>query len=131
MLIDLWERFRGFDRWSVTEATIVSSETIRRKFGLPGPRRPQSRFSTDLLVWKDCLGNPHLAPFVHEETSPLYQLLEGETIAIRFDPSRPNHFYHREHFLSWVKLIAKVVLGVVLGGGFIVWRIWHIVKYRE
>jgi hypothetical protein len=77
------------------------------------------------------LGEPHFAPFVNEETSPLYQLLEGETIAIRFDPQRPDRFYNREHFLSWFKLVAKAALGIAVGGGFFAWRIWHIVKYRE
>jgi hypothetical protein len=131
MWIEVWERLRGYDRWSVTEAAIVSSQTIRRKFGLPEPQRSQSRFSADLLTWKDCLGEPHFAPFLHEETSPLYQLLEGETIRIRFHPSRPDRFYNREHFLSWIKLIVKGALGIALGGGLIVWRIWHILKYHS
>ena len=131
MLVQLWERLRGYDRWPETDAVIVSSATIRRKFGLPGPRPSQARFSTDLLAWKDRSGEPHLAPFVNEEASPLYHLLEGETIRIRFDPKRPNRFYNREHFLSWSWLIAKAVLGIALCGGFIAWRVWHIVKYRE
>jgi len=131
MLVQLWERLRGYDRWPEAEAVIVSSETIRRKFGLPTARRSQSRFSTDLLAWKGHSGEPHLAPFINEEASPLYQLLEGETIRIRFDPTRPNRFYNREHFLSWSWLIAKAVLCITLGGGFIAWRVWHIVKYRE
>lgn len=57
----------------------------------------------------------------------MFQLLEGETISIRYNPQRPNRFYNREHFQAWAGMLTKALLAIVLGGGFIAWRVWMIV----
>jgi hypothetical protein len=129
MFIELWERLRGYDKWVEAQAVIVSGETLRRKFGLPARRR-ESQFSSDLLMWKDQRGERRYGAFVNQDTSPLFQLLEGETVTIRYDPSNPSRFYNRSHFLSWLVLIVKAATAILLGGGFIVWRIWMIFKTR-
>jgi hypothetical protein len=129
MLIELWERLRGYDKWVEAEAAVVSGDKLRRQFGLPGRRR-ESQFSSDLLMWKDRLGEARYGVFINQDTSPLFQLLEGEKISIRYDPSNPNRFYNRAHFQSWIVLITKMVVAIVLGGGFIIWRIWLIFETR-
>ena len=77
-------------------------------------------------MWKDRLGEARYGVFINQDTSPLFQLLEGEKISIRYDPSNPNRFYNRAHFQSWIVLITKMAVAIVLGGGFIIWRIWLI-----
>jgi hypothetical protein len=129
MLIELWERLRGYDRWPEAQATVVSGERLRRKYGLPGPRK-NTQFSSDLLMWTDQKGKEWYGPFVNQDTSPLFQLLDGELISIRYNPSNPGRFYNREHFQSWMVMIAKAALAIILGGGFIAWRIWEIVAHR-
>jgi hypothetical protein len=87
-------------------------------------------FSGDLLVWLDDYEQAHVGTFVTHETSPLYQLLEGESIEIRYNPAKPDGYDCRPHFLSWLGMITKAVLAGVVGGGFIVWRVWMIFKHR-
>jgi hypothetical protein len=108
---------------------IVSGERVRRMFGLP-TARSDSQFSSDLLTWTDQQDQRQYGPFVNQETSPLFQLLEGQTISIRYDPLRPNCFYNRAHARAWALMLTKATLAVVLGGGFIAWRIWMIVTRR-
>ena len=130
MLIEIWERLRGYDKWVSVEAKVFSAAQIREKLVDGYQVSPTSRFSGELLLWKDMEGEPHFGPFVTQETSPLYQLLEGESIAIYYNPAKPDRYYCRPHFISWVALITKAILALILGGGFIVWRIWTIIKHR-
>lgn len=130
MLIELWERLRGYHEWVETEANIESFQTVRKRLGR-SDRIPRTRnVSSDLLVWRDQHGRRHYGPFVNLDTSPLYQLLEGETIRIRYDPANPDRYYNRAYFLAWVTFATKATAAVALAGGFIVWRIWMIVTRR-
>jgi uncharacterized protein DUF3592 len=126
MLIEIWERLRGYDKWIQTEAKIVTSEEIRSKLGEKYRRRDGS----NLLFWQDQQGEPQYGAFVTFDTSPLYQTLEGEGVSIRYNPARPSRYYCRPLFLSWAAQIAKAVLGVAIFGGFLVWRIWSIIERR-
>jgi hypothetical protein len=130
MLIELWERLRGYDKWIETEARIDSADAIKKALGKRYRNLGSGRFSADLLVWKDQYARAHYGAFVNHDTSPLYQMLEGETLIIRYDPARPGRYYCRALWLSWTAFIAKAVLAVAAGGGFIVWRIWSIIKGR-
>jgi hypothetical protein len=130
MLIEIWERLRGYDKWIPADAFVYSATEIRKKLGKRYQISPESQFSGELLVWLDDYEEVHVGTFVTHETSPLYQLLEGETIPIRYHPAKPDRYYCRSHFLSWLALIAKATLGVTVFGGFIVWRIWSILKGR-
>lgn len=130
MLIELWERLRGYDKWADTEARVVSFDTYRRLFGAGAKTRPTSRMSSDLLTWKDGKGARRYSGFINFDTSPLYQLLDGNKITIRYDPAKPDRYYNREYFLSWLGFWAKRIAAGVIGGGFIVWRVWMIVKHR-
>lgn len=130
MLIEIWERLRGYDKWIPVEARVYSAPEIRKKLGKRYQVSPSSQFSGELLVWHDLGGKTRLGSFITHETSPLYQLLEGETINIRYNPARPDHYYCRPLFLSWLARITKASLVGVVCLGFIVWRIWVIFKNR-
>ena len=130
MLIEFWEQLRGYDKWVETDATVVSFETLQQKLGRRIPTPRASRFSSDLLVWADQHDQYHFGPFVNHEGSRLFQALEGEAIPIRYDPTEPDRFCNRDYFVSWFANAAKAFAAVVIGCGFIVWRVWMIVKHR-
>ncbi len=97
MLAKLWERMEGYDRWIPVEATIESSELAEVEVG-PGagkgnkqPLKEWRSFCT--ISWVDSNGGEHKARFEVSEGSPLFQLYEGQTVAIRYDPGTPNEFY--------------------------------------
>ncbi len=128
MLIEFWERLRGYDKWPETEATIISGDKVRRALGVRDPKL--KHVSADLLMWRDQYARKQHGPFVTYDTSPLYQLLEGETILIRYDPAMPGRYYNRALFLGWLLHLAKAVVAISVGGGFIAWRIWMIFSRR-
>jgi hypothetical protein len=130
MLIELWERLRGYDKWVEAQARVLSYEALRRKVGAPMPKRDFGSVSGDLLTWKDGHGDRHFGTFINHDTSPLYQLLEGEKIRILYNPANPERYYHRQYFLHWVALIVKGIAIFVVCGGFIVWRIWTIIAHH-
>jgi len=130
MLIELWERLRGYNKWVQAEARVDSAAAIRRTLGKRYQESPTSRASGRLLVWKDQLGKKQVGVFVTLDTSPFYQLLDGETITIRYNPARPNHYYCRAHLLSWLVHLAKISLVGFVSMGFFVWLILRIIEKR-
>jgi len=98
MLIEIWERIRGYDKWIQTEAKVASSDLIEIDFPLAQHRTSQPHAalgwkSTCQIVWSDHNCNQHSGSFEAVEESPLYQLCEGESISIRFNPTNPDQFY--------------------------------------
>lgn len=130
MLIEIWERLRGYDKWIPVEARVYSTSEIRKKLGKRYHASPSSQFSGELLVWQDQRGETRFGTFLTHETSPLYQLVEGEPIAIRYNPAKPGRYYCRPHFTACCGLIAKWIFMGTIGLGFIAWRIWMIFKHR-
>ena len=128
MLIEFWERLRGYDKWPETEATIISGQKVRRALRLRDPKL--NRVSADMLVWKDQYARKQYGAFVTYDTSALYQLLEGESILIRYDPSRPNRYYNRSLFVGWLIHLTKAAIAISVFLAALVWRIWMIVTRR-
>jgi hypothetical protein len=92
MLIELWERFCGYDRWVLVEATIESSQMEDNETTYRGQTR-HVYDSGDTLVWIDRQGNRQTGFCRVPDDSPLYQLVGGEKIAIRFNPDKPEEYY--------------------------------------
>lgn len=130
MLIELWERLRGYNKWAEADATIVSYETVRKKLGAKAAKSVSGRFSTDLLSWKDAQGEKHYGAFVNQDTSPLYQMLEGEKIKILYNPANPDRYYHRGYFLHMFAIFAKAIAGLAIFGGLFGWRVWSIIVHH-
>jgi hypothetical protein len=64
------------------------------------------------------------------ETSPFFQMLAGETLSIRYDPSNPDRYYNRAYFLTRTFFWTKVAGGLAIFGAFIAWRVWMIITRR-
>ena len=141
MLIEIWERLRGYDKWTQTEVTIKSSKLTDLGFG---SYRKDSACRLGLydqwqtkceFEWIDVQGNSHTSSFTVSERSPLFQVIEGETIPIRFNPANPDKYYIRELF--WHKFSFLVVtiaaflfssaifLGFLAAASNEIWRHFH------
>jgi hypothetical protein len=106
MLIELWERLRGFDKWTQTEAKIKSSNLAEVEIGSVRVSRWSDSETVDewesncTLAWTDAAGKPHEADFTVAEDSSLFQLYDGQTVTIRYNPSNPDQFHLRGVFGS-------------------------------
>src|SRR6202035_1860266 len=85
MLIKAWERLRGYETWTPTAATIQGSRLENAGFG--------DLLSVCTIVWHDQDRGLHTGEFEVVEGSQLYQLCEGDTVDIRFNPAKPDEFY--------------------------------------
>jgi hypothetical protein len=117
MLIEIWERLRGLDKWTRTEATIKSSDLKEVEVGSARGTRFSQRDpivewqSTCVVAWTDAAGNPHSAAFAVSENSPLFQLYDGQTVTICYNPSRPDQYYLRGVLAS--KLVSTLKWKVI------------------
>jgi hypothetical protein len=113
MLIELWERLRGYDKWVETEATILSSELLDR---LRDRNRPDIwdvwllsfyRWQSKCNIrWTDVSGAPHAGTYAVVENSSLFQKYEGQRISIRYNPFSPDEFYSRALFIDRVFIMT-------------------------
>jgi hypothetical protein len=105
MLIEIWERLRGYDKGIETEATILSSELIDPitvsprdgDFILRDPiKNPFVQWlSRCAIQWTDRSGVSHIAGYTVSEGSRLFLLYEGKTVSIRYNPTNPDEYYNR------------------------------------
>jgi len=101
MLLEFWERLRGYDKWIETAATINSSDLAEVEIGKARMTRfsdwePIDEWQSKCqLAWTDASRASHTATYAVAEDSPLFQLYDGQTVAIRYNPARPDQFYLR------------------------------------
>jgi hypothetical protein len=109
MLIDRWEKFRGYDKWIETAATVESSKesTYKVKGG-------EISESSDVLMWTDEQQTRHRTSFTVSDGSPLYQLVDGSTVQIRYNPADPENYYIRGLLEERVRATGKVVAGALI-----------------
>jgi hypothetical protein len=122
MLIEIWERLRGYDKWIQTEATIQSSDLNEmeigkvRDYSLVGSQSVEEWNSSCVLAWTDKSGNSHEAEFDVAEDSPLFQLYDGQKVAIRYNPANPDQFYLRGVSASkvhtWFKQVGIFLINI-------------------
>ena len=120
MLIEWWERLRGFDKWSETEAIIESSKVKWYR----GSGAEEIDLSRNLIAWLDACGQKHKAQIKVHEGSPLFQLYEGKTLAIRYDPLSPGRFYSRDLLSARIGFFLKQTLRTVALVGFMILALW-------
>jgi Protein of unknown function (DUF3592) len=117
MLIELWERLRGYGKWVETEATIESAQQrIAMEYRDPSDPPGKSRYTwkmEDVLTWSDAAGQRHQAHFTAHEESPLFKLTAGAKLIIRCDPANPARFYSREIHKAELRHFIQVTLSVI------------------
>jgi hypothetical protein len=127
MLIELWERLRGYDKWVQTEAKIESSELEEKEVASSRDRYGNDHTdfesaSTCWICWTDTEGKEHRSFYEVWEDSPLYQLYDGQSITIRYNPANAEQFYIRGVLQSqaittfkWRILPAAIAMSVFIG----------------
>jgi hypothetical protein len=119
MLIELWERLRGYDKWVPVEARIESTRVWKRE-----TRYGTVDCSDDVMLWTDPTGMNHRAPFTTQDGSPLFELIEGSTRAIRYNPADPEEYYCRELYEhnTALRLVSVVgTIGIIATAIFLFW----------
>jgi len=127
MLVEIWERLRGYDKWIPAEARIAPVTEVRKILGPRARSMPASARRADLLLWKDREGKSHSAGFAAHKSSPLYQLIGGDTVSICYNPADPDRYYCRALSLSWAGVLTKAVLAIIGGVATFVWIFWSVI----
>jgi hypothetical protein len=113
MLIELWERLRGYDKWVETDAMIESSDLVSkgRRVGLGGVT--PNLGSRVRIAWRSANGEKRTAEFNVDDESPLYQLVGAETVSIRYNPAKPGQYYFRDLLRSRIRRLLQLPLRVI------------------
>jgi hypothetical protein len=96
MMMELWERLRGYDKWIEVDAKISSSEVQKTSHMDRAGNVYYTYGSGDEITWMDSSGQEHSADFNVSDDSPLYQLVGGEKVTIRYNPSNPDEYHYPE-----------------------------------
>lgn len=92
MLIELWEKIRGYDKWIRTEAKLGQSEFERTAYRRKEERLYAYRFE-QCLEWVDQQGQSRSARFRVPDGSLLFPRSDGDRVVIRYDPANPENYY--------------------------------------
>jgi len=124
MLIEIWEHLRGYHRWTQTDARV---EFLRQELlyhDKDGKDLHYSYVTGHRLFWTDKTGADHYAPLKKMGDGAKYQLPEGETESIRYNPINPDRFYCRKLSELKVRYYAVTTLSVIAVILFCVGGIW-------
>jgi hypothetical protein len=124
MLIELWERLRGYDKWVETTARFESADMQTQSHTDRGGNVSYTYSSFDTLVWTDTQGTEHSADFHVPDDSPVYQMIDGDKVTIRYNPAKPDHFYYRELLQTRVHSAAKIALVILFFLALVFLRVW-------
>ena len=114
MLIELWEKLRGYDKWVETQAKISRSKVERTAHNGRDGSVSYTWESNEQITWMDRQGLECRADFKVDDESPLYQFIGGETVIIRYDPADPAKFYFRELSKSRVRRFFQLTLYITI-----------------
>ena len=114
MLTGIWERLRGYDKWVAAEATIESSKMKETPHMDRSGNLTYTYDSRDVLLWTDKHGEGQRAYFEVPDDSPLYQLVGGEKLNIRYNPDDPEQYYFRELLQTRVRTFVKRAAAILI-----------------
>jgi hypothetical protein len=109
MLIELWERLRGYDKWMQVEARIESSTIERSRYIRKGTAYCDFA-SRHLAVWIDSRGRQQRAEFKVDDRLLSDPFKRRGTETIRYDPQRPERFYSRDLLRTRVRKFLELAL---------------------
>jgi hypothetical protein len=116
MLIEIWERLRGYDKWIQAQAILKVSEVEEVVVGHTRPEDlPIYEWrGNEEIFWTDQAGVAQCEPLAVSENSPIFKMYDGNPIIIRYNPASPSEFYVREQLRYQVNLRARFALAVLL-----------------
>lgn len=121
MWVDLWEKLRGYNRWTETEALVQAPAAVGDSRDLS---EDEPGWNGELLVWIDQHGKRRSAAFIVPDDCTLYQKVAGDTLTIRYNPHNPDRFYLRQLYQVRVRTTLKRVLIAASIIGLIVMGLW-------
>ena len=111
MLIELWEKIRGYDQWAEATATVKSSHVNQQVVGHDRMGRPFYEWRGDEeLIWTDKSGVEQSEPLSVSEDSPLFQYFEGKALRIRYNPADPAEYYVPEQLEYQIRRTERIIL---------------------
>ena len=123
MLIEIWEKLRGYDKWVNAAATIERSDVEKTPHNDRNGSVSYSYEAGDVIAWV-VDGAKHYADFNVEEGSHLFQLVGGESVAIRYNPKDPDDFYYRDLLKSRVNRFCRGVFTVFVFIAIAIFATW-------
>ncbi len=127
MLIEIWERLRGYDKWVRTNAMVCRSATEKVEHYSRGGNYYTDE-AGDVIEWTDPTGEKQYADFNAPQGSKLFQLVQGDTVEIRYNPAKPDEFYYRDLLRMRVRQIAIATCTTIIIAAFyglIIWAHMH------
>lgn len=121
MWIEIWEKLRGYDRWTEAEAVVHSPLPASLT---SADEEEEFPWDGDLLVWTDHRGSRHSAAFIVPDDCTLYQKVAGDSLTIRYNPRNPEQFYLRQLYRVRVTTTLKRVLIAASIIGLVVMALW-------
>ena len=123
MLIEIWEHLRGYDNWVETNAVVCRSATEKVEHYSRG-RNYYTYEAGDVIELTDPTGEKQYADFNAPEGSKLFQLVQGDTVEIRFNPAKPDEFYYRDLLRMRVRQTAIATCTIIMIAAFYGLIIW-------
>ena len=128
MMTKLWERILGYDKWPETTANVEAAELEKTPHNGRDGSVSYTYKSLDTISWADESGAIHRATFRDPDDSPIYQLVDGNQAAIRYEPTQPDRFYYPDLFRTRIATVLQRIGYTILFLGvlslFIALRIW-------
>lgn len=120
MFIEIWEKLRGYDKWTPVNAKILSSklddvQVVAVPDGYGRVQTGDEWRSTCGIAWTDSNGKEHKAEFKVSENSPLFQMYDGQTLPIRYNPANPDRFYERGVARAKLMILMWAIVPAALG----------------
>jgi hypothetical protein len=131
MLIEIWERLRGYDKWAEADAKIESSDVEQTPYTNRDGSVSYTWASGDQIAWIDSRGEKQCADFTVDDESPLYQLVGGETVKIRYNPAKPEQYYFRDLLRSRVRRFFQLTFYTILFLAVLAILIWLKISTRR
>lgn len=119
MLIEVWERLRGYDKLVQTEATIKSSHDEVVVAATRSGKPIYGWQGNEEISWVDKDGVQQCEPLAVSESSPVFKMYDGNSLVIRYNPGSPDDFYVREQLRYRVNLGVKVLLALLIAASVI------------
>jgi hypothetical protein len=122
MLIELWERFRGVDKWPEVRAVVKSV----RSWGLPwiGSGRPDSTpsyvtrskndFKSMTIEYRSLDGMVHSRTVWLFSCRLLFSLEPGDDFYVAYSPEDPERIYIRERTEGNIQVVIILLIFVLL-----------------
>lgn len=114
MLIEIWERLRGYHKWTQADARIEFLKEEHIYHDKDGKNLHYTNVTGRRLAWTDSNSQVHYAPLKQLDDQPPYRLIEGEAETIRYNPANPDQFYCRK--LSGMKVRYYISTGFAILG---------------